>query len=177
MHIGLAAAITLLAACLPASAGHAAADPTDQCALDSDNAIAAQLARHPGGTRVDTNTVSYDDGALSVHVFPSTCASLDGQGDCDSGVACFWERSRYRGNQWVLSGKGKWVDLRIDRFGSVHNNHHTAQLLLRRTRDTPTVKVYGSYLGSPNTLPSGARRQAGTLDWACLSTRGSGGCD
>ncbi|MFE3453883.1 peptidase inhibitor family I36 protein [Nonomuraea sp. NPDC059194] len=187
MRIGLVAATALLATCLPVPAGHASLSPgfvspahaaarPDRCAADSDRQIAAQLARHPGGTRVDSNTVSYDGGALSVNVFPSTCASFDGMGDCDSGVACFWQRSRYRGTQWVLSGKDRWVGLRAGRFGSAHNNDHGGDLLLRGARDGATVKVFGPDTGSPDTLPSGARSPVGELGWACLSTRGSGGC-
>ncbi|MEU7898845.1 hypothetical protein AB0B45_39070 [Nonomuraea sp. NPDC049152] len=179
MRIGLTVATVLFVACLPAPTGHAAeghapARP-DQCAVDSDREIAAQLARHPGGTRVDSNTVSYDGGALSVNVFPSTCESFDGLGDCDSGVACFWARSRYQGTQWVLSGKDRWVDLRLGRFGSTHNNH-TGDLLLRGAREGTTVKVFRPDTGSADTLPRGARRPVGGLDWACLSTRSSRGC-
>ncbi|MFD1933955.1 MULTISPECIES: hypothetical protein [Nonomuraea] len=174
MRIRLAAATALLVTCLPAPAGHASAPP-DQCAVDSDRALAAQLARHPGGTRVDSNTVAYDDGALSVNVFPASCESFDGLGDCDSGVACFWARSRYQGTQWVLSGKDRWVELRAGRFGSAHNNH-TGDLLLRGTRDGATVKVYGPDTGSADTLRRGARGPVGGLGWACLRARASRGC-
>ncbi|MEU4332267.1 hypothetical protein [Nonomuraea dietziae] len=173
MKTRLAVASALLVALLPVPAAQAAAPRRDACAADAARALDAQLRRHPGGRRVDGNTVSYDGGALSVHVFPETCARFDGLGDCDSGVACFWQKAGYLGTQWVLSAADRWTDLRVGSFGSAHNNH-AGQLLLRRERTGATVKIFPSDTGSRDTRPPGEAAPVGRAGWACLRTSSRG---
>ncbi|GAA2359481.1 hypothetical protein GCM10010404_10900 [Nonomuraea africana] len=174
MKTRLAVASALLVTFLPVPAAQAAVRP-DTCAADAARALDSQLERHPGGTRVDGNTVSYDGGALAVHVFPETCEHFDGLGDCDSGVACFWEKAGYAGTQWVLSAADRWTDLRIGGFGSTHNNH-AGDLLLRGARNGATVKVFRPDTGSRDTLPQGHADPVGRAGWACLRTGSSRGC-
>jgi len=89
----VAAAVMLVAAPAPARAG---------------SAVEAYLAKHPGGTAIGDNEISYDGGRFVVTLTkPATAAAVV---DCPAGWFCFYDRPAFGYPRGRLSDCG-WQSL------------------------------------------------------------------
>ncbi len=87
-------------------------------------AVADYLAKHPGGTVINNNEISYDNGRFVVTLVKPP-APVNAIVDCPSGWFCFYDRTAYGYPRGRLSDCG-WQSLIIygwqDRVESVYYN-------------------------------------------------------
>ncbi|GIJ06859.1 peptidase inhibitor family I36 protein [Micromonospora andamanensis] len=95
--------VLLLGVTAPAPA---LAGPTERSAVSVD--LTRYLAVHPGGTVLNDNEISYQDGELIVTLKPAV--GVYGVADCPSGWFCFYEWPHYGYPRGKLSSCG-WQNL------------------------------------------------------------------
>jgi hypothetical protein len=128
--------LLLLVTAGPAGAGVARPAPADR--------VAAYLAAHPGGVRINANEISYGGGTFIVTVVgpEQTIAAVD----CPAGWYCFYEHTSYGYPRGKLSSCG-WQDLAWwgwqDRVESAYYNLLTgATVFIHHTPGTSHSQDY-----------------------------------
>ncbi|WP_229920635.1 peptidase inhibitor family I36 protein [Streptomyces avidinii] len=126
--VGIALLVTTPAVGSPQPAATASLTKSESQQLQS--RMAEQLRRHPGGTVVASNEISYENGAVKVTLplkdgAAPVPAGATGTPNCDSGSVCLYEHDNFNGTRvsytqcgiYNLGDRGF-----IDKMTSWHNN-------------------------------------------------------
>lgn len=96
--------------------------PSVQAAPPASGLVAEYLSKHPGGTVINNNEISYDNGRFVVTLVPPSANAVV---DCPAGWFCFYDRTAYGYPRGRLSDCG-WQSLITygwqDRVESVYYN-------------------------------------------------------